>query len=90
MTLGISLTVFGAYYVCLMAGETLADKGRIDPVLAMWGANVLFTIAGLVMFLRVERTTDGSRGGGLRDWWIDRRARKAMRRRTTAVPDVAT
>lgn len=84
MTLGISLTVFGAYYVCLMAGETLADKGRIDPVLAMWGANVLFTIAGLVMFLRVERTTDGSRGGGLRDWWSDRQARKAIRRRVAA------
>lgn len=90
MTLGISLAVFGAYYVCLMAGETLADKGRIDPVLAMWGANVLFTVAGLVMFMRVERTTDGSRGGGLRDWWIDRQARKAIRRRGAAVPDVTT
>lgn len=87
MTLGISLAVFGAYYVCLMAGETLADKGRIDPVIAMWGANVLFTAAGLVMFARVERTTDGSRGGGLRDWWSDRQSRKALRRRVP-VPEV--
>jgi lipopolysaccharide export system permease protein len=90
MTLGISLAVFGAYYVCLMAGETLADKGKVDPVIAMWGANVLFTIVGLVMFLRVERTTDGSRGGGLRDWWIDRQARKAVRRRTAVVPEATT
>ncbi len=89
MTLGISLAVFGAYYVCLMAGETLADKGRLDPIVAMWGANVLFAIAGLVMFLRVERTTDGSRGGGLRDWWSDRQTRKAMRRRV-AVSEVTT
>jgi lipopolysaccharide export system permease protein len=85
MTLGISLTVFGAYYVCLMAGETLADKGRVDPIIAMWAANVIFTTAGLVMFMRVERTTDGSRGGGFGDWLADRKARKALRaaRRTS-------
>lgn len=90
MTLGISLAVFGAYYVCLMAGETLADKGRLDPIVAMWGANVLFTAVGLVMFLRVERTADGSRGGGLRDWWSDRQSRKAIRRRLVQVSDVTT
>jgi lipopolysaccharide export system permease protein len=84
MTLGISLAVFGAYYVCLMAGETLADKGRLDPVIAMWGANVLFTITGLVMFVRVERTTDGTRGGGVRDWLADRTAR-----RRSPAPDTA-
>jgi lipopolysaccharide export system permease protein len=89
MTLGISLAVFGAYYVCLMAGETLADKGRLDPVIAMWGANVLFTSVGLVMFMRVERTADGSLGGGLRDRWIDRRARRTVRRHAT-VPEAAT
>lgn len=89
LTLGVSLAVFGAYYVCLMAGETLADKGRLDPLVAMWGANVLFTSGGLVMLLRVERTTDGSRGGGLRDWWSDRSSRSAMRRRAAA-PEVTT
>ncbi len=84
VTLGVSMAVFGAYYVCLMAGETLADKGRLEPVIAMWAANVVFTIAGVILLLRVEKTTDGSRGGGLRDWWIDRRARRALRRTMTA------
>lgn len=79
VTIGVSLVVFGAYYVCLMAGEVLGDKGRVDPVLAMWAANVLFTVAGLVLLLRIERTADGSRGGGLRDWWADRRARRQLR-----------
>ena len=79
VTIGVSLVVFGAYYVCLMAGEVLGDKGRIDPVLAMWAANVLFTVAGLLLLLRVERTTDSSRGGGLRQWWADRRARRRIR-----------
>lgn len=84
VTLGVSMVVFGAYYVCLMAGETLADKGRLEPVIAMWAANVIFTIAGVVLLLRVEKTADGSRGGGLRDWWADRRARRALRRTMTA------
>jgi lipopolysaccharide export system permease protein len=80
VTIGVSLVVFGAYYVCLMAGETLADKGTVEPVIAMWAANVIFTLAGLVLLLRVEKTADGSRGGGLRDWWMDRRARKSRQR----------
>lgn len=80
VTLGVSMVVFGAYYVCLMAGETLADKGRLEPVIAMWAANVIFTIAGVILLLRVEKITDGSRGGGLRDWWADRRARRSLRR----------
>jgi hypothetical protein len=63
-----------------MAGETLADKGTVEPVIAMWAANVIFTLAGLVLLLRVEKTADGSRGGGLRDWWMDRRARKNRQR----------
>jgi len=84
VTLGVSMVVFGAYYVCLMAGETLADKGRLEPVIAMWAANVIFTIAGVILLLRVEKTADGSRGGGLRDWWSDRRARRALRRTMTA------
>lgn len=80
VTIGVSLVVFGAYYVCLMAGETLADKGRLDPVVAMWGANVIFLFAGLLLLWRVEKTADGSRGGGIRDWWFNRRARRELRR----------
>jgi len=78
VTIGISLVVFGAYYICLMAGETLADKGRLNPVVAMWAANVIFTVAGLLLLLRVERAADMSRGGGLRDWWSDRRTKRAL------------
>jgi lipopolysaccharide export system permease protein len=86
VTIGVSLVVFGAYYVCLMAGEVLGDKGRLGPVPAMWTANVLFTLAGLVLLWRVERTTDSSRGGGLRDWWADRRARRRVRASRAAAP----
>ena len=87
-TLGVSLIVFGAYYVCLMAGETLADAGKLPPVIAMWIANLIFTVVGVLLLLRIERTADASRGGGIRAWFEDRRARKnrqAMRATRTTV-----
>ena len=79
VTLGVSIVVFGLYYICLMGGETLADKGRLPPPVAMWIANVVFTLVGVLLLLRVERTTDASRGGGIRDWWADRKMRRSLR-----------
>ena len=85
VTLGVSIVVFGLYYVCLMAGEALADKGRLPASVAMWIANVIFTIAGIMMLWRIESTTDNSRGGGLHEWWHDRAVRRALsRERATA------
>jgi lipopolysaccharide export system permease protein len=78
-TLGVSLVVFGLYYVCLMAGETLADDGKLPPWVAMWAANVIFTVLGLLLLLRIEKTADASRGGGIGAWWHDRKARRALR-----------
>lgn len=78
-TLGVSLIVFGAYYVCLMAGETLADAGKLPPFIAMWMANLIFTVAGLLLLLRIEKTADASRGGGIRAWFEERRARRSRR-----------
>ena len=80
VTIGVSIVVFGAYYVCLMGGEALADHGKLPPVIAMWIANVVFGAAGVALLWRVERTTDTSRGGGISDWWADRRTARALRR----------
>jgi lipopolysaccharide export system permease protein len=80
VTLGVSIVVFGLYYICLMAGEALADKGRLPASVAMWIANVTFTIVGIMMLWRVESTTDSNRGGGLREWWHDRGVRRALAR----------
>lgn len=84
VTIGVSLVVFGAYYVCLMAGEVLGEKGTLDPVIAMWAANVIFTIAGLLMLLQVEKSTDASRGGGIREWWSNRRNMRDLKRSARA------
>jgi lipopolysaccharide export system permease protein len=83
-TIGVSIVVFGLYYICLMGGEALADKGRLPAFIAMWIANVIFSLVGIALLWRVENTTDTSRGGGLRDWLADRRARKQLARERKA------
>jgi lipopolysaccharide export system permease protein len=62
-----------------MGGETLADRGQLPAWVAMWIANLIFTLAGLVLLARVEATADHSRGGGVREWWANRRALQAAR-----------
>jgi lipopolysaccharide export system permease protein len=80
VTIGVSIVVFGLYYVCLMGGEALADKGKLPAFIAMWIANVLFALTGITLLWRVESTTDSSRGGGIREWLADRRVRKQLAR----------
>lgn len=63
LVIGASLVAFALYYVCLIAGETLADKLILDPIIAMWMANVIFTAVGLVLLVRVQRSGATSRGG---------------------------
>jgi len=84
VTIGVSIVVFGLYYVCLMGGEALADKGKLPAFIAMWIANVLFSLIGIALLWRVESTTDSSRGGGLREWWADRRVRRQLAREARA------
>jgi lipopolysaccharide export system permease protein len=63
LVIGASLVAFALYYVCLIAGETLADKLILSPIIAMWLANVIFTIAGLILLVRVQRSGATARGG---------------------------
>jgi lipopolysaccharide export system permease protein len=63
LVIGASLVAFALYYVCLIAGETLADKLILSPIVAMWLANVIFTVAGLILLVRVQRSGATARGG---------------------------
>lgn len=84
VTIGVSIVVFGLYYICLMGGEALADKGKLPAIVAMWIANFTFALVGIVLLWRVESTTDSSRGGGIRDWWHDRQVRRELARERNA------
>jgi lipopolysaccharide export system permease protein len=48
--IGASLTTFAAYWVCLIAGESLADRLVVPPFAAMWVANAVLLGAALVVW----------------------------------------
>jgi lipopolysaccharide export system permease protein len=60
--------VFALYYVGLIGGESLANKGIVPPFWAMWGTNVVLTVVGIVLLLRMGREDSSGRGGN----WGDR------------------
>lgn len=65
LVIGVSLAVFAIYYVGLIAGESLADRGLLTPFWAMWAANVIFTIVGIMLMVRMGREGATSRGGDM-------------------------
>ena len=79
LVLAVSLGVFALYYVGLIGGESLANKGIIPPFWAMWGTNVVLTVVGVVLLFRMGHEENSGRGGN----WGDRleRVRDLLRRR---------
>ncbi|MCB1183858.1 LptF/LptG family permease [bacterium] len=55
VSVSLALGVYLVYYAFLMAGEKLADKGLLDPAVAMWSANVFLLVAGVPMFVKAAR-----------------------------------
>ncbi|MCC7055365.1 MAG: LptF/LptG family permease [Gemmatimonadaceae bacterium] len=92
LVIGASLAVFALYYICLIAGESMADDGVVPPWVAMWAANLVFTLVGVVLFLRMGREGSTARGGDLdevkdriRNWFASLRP---AARRAAAVPAI--
>jgi lipopolysaccharide export system permease protein len=54
LSLAISVGFALGYYVLIVAGEGLGDRGRIPEALAMWLPNVLIAVGGAILFLRAE------------------------------------
>jgi len=55
VSMGVALGVYLVYYLFLVGGEKMADRGRLDPALAMWMANIVLTIVGVLVFTRTVR-----------------------------------
>ena len=77
LVIGVSLGVFALYYVALIAGESVANKGYLPPFAAMWAANLLFGAVGLVLLVRLGREGATGRGGDLSELADAVRARVA-------------
>jgi lipopolysaccharide export system permease protein len=68
LVIGVSLLVFALYYVGLIGGEALANEGKVPPFWAMWGTNVILSVVGLGLLLRMGNDFTSNRGGD----WSDR------------------
>jgi lipopolysaccharide export system permease protein len=55
------MIVFSIYYIGLIGGETLANRGIVPPFLAMWGANILLSVFGAAGLWWVARAGAQSR-----------------------------
>jgi len=59
MAVGVTYSIFFfvLYWVFLIAGENLADRLIVPPVLTMWMCNIVIGIFGLFLTLRMVRET---------------------------------
>jgi lipopolysaccharide export system permease protein len=75
MVIAASTIIFAIYWMGLIGGENLADRGVADPIVTMWIANVVFTVVGLLLVTRMGRAGSTVRGGG----WLDDRIARVHR-----------
>jgi len=55
VSVSLALLCYLVYYIFLMGGEKLADRGRLDPFLAMWMANIILTAVAIPILVRTVR-----------------------------------
>jgi lipopolysaccharide export system permease protein len=67
LTIGVSLFVFALYYVCLIAGESIAKRGLMPAVVSMWMANVIFGLIALWLLARMGQEGSTTRGGDMKE-----------------------
>ena len=51
----VSLALIFLYYLLLTAGEAMAEKGVLAPVIALWLPNAIFALLGLGLFTAASR-----------------------------------
>jgi lipopolysaccharide export system permease protein len=54
VSLAISVVFALGYYVLIVGGEGLGNRGKLPEVLAMWLPNLLIAVGGSILFLRAE------------------------------------
>ncbi|MDH5714065.1 MAG: LptF/LptG family permease [Candidatus Aminicenantes bacterium] len=54
----IGLIIFIVYWLFLINGEALGDRGDIPPFLGMWAANILFGALGIFLLFRRGKEAD--------------------------------
>ncbi|MCK9995310.1 MAG: LptF/LptG family permease [Candidatus Krumholzibacteria bacterium] len=55
ISVSLALGVYLVYYLFLVGGEKFSDRGRLDPFLAMWSANIFLLVVGIPLFFKAVR-----------------------------------
>lgn len=67
LVIAASLVIFMAFYILLIGGENVANKGYISPIAAMHGPVILFTVLGLFGVIIANREMGTARTSGILD-----------------------
>jgi lipopolysaccharide export system permease protein len=57
VSMGMSLLTFLVYYLFLTGGEKLSDRGFVSPWVAMWSANIVLGLVGIVLLYQSVQET---------------------------------
>jgi len=57
VSISLAMLVYLVYYLCLVGGEKLSDRGLLAPALAMWSGNLILLGVGVPLFLHALRET---------------------------------
>lgn len=57
VSVSVAMAVYLFYYLCLVGGEKLSDRGMLSPVIAMWSGNAILLAIGVPLFFRAVRET---------------------------------
>lgn len=69
LVIGASTVIFAIYWIGLIGGEKLADRGIAPPWVTMWIPNIVFGVLGVILFRGMGNERGTSRGGGLDELW---------------------
>ncbi len=76
--IALSGAIFAIYWTTLIGGESLADRGHLEPNVAMWISNAVFLAVGAWLAARMARAVSAPRDsdrGGVRRRLADRLGR---------------
>jgi lipopolysaccharide export system permease protein len=73
---GISLLFYLIYWIFLIGGEKLADRGILSPFLSMWLGNIVIGFVGILILLRVNNESYNIFKSELGEKLIPKRFRK--------------
>ncbi len=74
ISLVLSVTFALVYYMLIVGGEGLGDRGRLPAALAMWLPNILVGLTGIALFAHAARTPAAFEGSS----WLRWPARRAQ------------